>query len=103
MNITTGRQRAFLRGLAILGSFFALTSFAGLAQSFRGSIRGHVVDPSGSVIVGATVNAKNIGTGLVRETLTGDDGGYVLAELPTGIYTVTASSPGLSPVAQNVS
>src|SRR3979411_3418335 len=72
------------------------------AQSFRGSIRGTVTDPSGSVISGAKVTAKNIGTGLQREATTGQDGAYVLAELPAGEYTVTAESTGLSPSAQNV-
>jgi outer membrane receptor protein involved in Fe transport len=73
-----------------------------LAQSFRGSIRGQIVDPSGGVIVGAKVTAKSPATGLVRDTITGPDGAYVLAELPVGLYTVTAESAGLSPVAQNV-
>lgn len=72
------------------------------AQSFRGSIRGTVTDPSGSVIAGAKVSAKNIGTGQQREADTGADGGYVLAELPAGEYTVTVESAGLSPSAQNV-
>ncbi|HKM48323.1 MAG TPA: TonB-dependent receptor [Terriglobales bacterium] len=72
------------------------------AQSFRGSIRGTVTDPSGSVIAGAKVSAKSIGTGLQREASTGADGGYVLAELPAGEYTVTVESAGLSPSAQNV-
>src|ERR1700674_924971 len=72
------------------------------AQSFRGSIRGRVTDPSGSVIAGAKVTAKNIGTGLQREATTGQDGAYVLVELPAGEYTVTAEAAGLSPSAQNV-
>jgi hypothetical protein len=73
-----------------------------LAQSFRGSIRGRVVDPSGSVIVGAKITAKNGATGQARETVTGEDGAFVLAELPVGEYAVVAGAPGLSPVAQNV-
>jgi len=72
------------------------------AQSFRGSIRGTVIDPGGSVIAGAKVTARNINTGLQREAFTSQDGAYVLAELPAGEYTVTAESAGLSPAAQNV-
>src|SRR5690242_333741 len=72
------------------------------AQSFRGLIRGKVADPSGSLIAGAKVTAKNTATGLVREGMTGADGTYVLAELPAGVYTVVAESAGLSPVGQNV-
>ncbi len=72
------------------------------AQSFRGSIRGQVVDPNGKLIVGAKISARSPATGLVRDTITGDDGAYVLAELPVGLYTVTAESGGFSPVAQNI-
>jgi carboxypeptidase family protein/TonB-dependent receptor-like protein len=72
------------------------------AQSFRGSIRGKVADPTGSLIAGAKIAAKSSATGLTRDTVTGPDGGYVLAELPAGEYVVTAVSTGLSPVAQNV-
>src|SRR5215469_13397060 len=73
-----------------------------LAQSYRGSIRGKVVDPAGSLIAGAKLSARNNATGLVRGTTTGPDGAYVLAELPAGEYSVTAESAGLAPVAQNV-
>jgi len=86
--------------LAVLIAF-ALVPTAS-AQSFRGSIRGTVVDPSGSVIPNAKVTAKSAATGLQREATTGPDGGYVIAELPAGVYTVTAQAAQLSPAAQNV-
>jgi hypothetical protein len=73
-----------------------------LAQSFRGSIRGKVVDPNGNAIVGAKLTAKNRATGQIRDAATGDDGAYVLAELPAGEYALTAEYGGLSPVGQNV-
>jgi hypothetical protein len=86
----------------ILSSVVLLLPGLVLAQSFRGSIRGKVVDPSGSVIAGAKVTAKNSATGQVREVKTGEDGAYVLAELPAGGYAVVAEAAGLSPVGQNV-
>ncbi len=94
-----------LQGSAFYRLVVALVLFSStlvFAQSFRGSIRGHVVDPSGSMIPGAKVSAKNNATGQLRNATTGADGAYVLAELPAGEYTVTASTTGLSPVAQNV-
>jgi hypothetical protein len=72
------------------------------AQSFRGSIRGKVADPSGSLVAGAKVVAKNNDTGLTRDTVTTSEGTYVLAELPAGRYTVSVEAGGFAPVAQNV-
>jgi hypothetical protein len=86
----------------ILLSLVVLLPCLLLGQSFRGSIRGKVVDPSGSLIAGAKVTAKNGAIGQLRETVTGEDGAYVLAELPAGGYVVIAEAPGLSPVGQNV-
>ena len=79
-----------------------LLAAASAAQSFRGTIRGKVLDPTGSLIAGAKITAKNSATGLSRETVTGPDGGYVLAELPVGTYAVMAAAAGLTPTAQNV-
>jgi hypothetical protein len=95
-----GKQH--LRAVSILSAVILSLTTVASAQSFRGSIRGKVTDPSGSIIAGAKVSAKNTGTGLTREAATGDDGGYVLAELPAGVYTVTAEAAGLSPAAMNV-
>ncbi len=87
--------------LVLVGILLFLPAFL-LAQSYRGSIRGTVVDPSGRLIGDAKVSAKNHATGLQRETVTVIDGAYGFAELPAGEYTVTAASAGLSPVSQNV-
>jgi hypothetical protein len=95
-------QRIVLRKSSPVIFVILLASGLLLAQSFRGSIRGQVVDPHGELIVGAKLTAKSPATGLVRDTITGPDGAYVLAELPVGLYTVTAESTGFSPVAQNV-
>jgi Carboxypeptidase regulatory-like domain len=86
----------------VVAAFLLLFAASVLGQSFRGSIRGVVTDPSGGVLVNAKVTAKNINTGLQREATTGPDGSYVIAELPAGEYTVTAQAAQLSPAAQNV-
>src|SRR5260370_23553360 len=71
--------------------FVLLASLSLAAQTFRGTILGTVTDPSGAVVAGAKVTAKNVGTGLERTTDTSGDGSYALPELPIGNYTVTAT------------
>lgn len=103
MHSNGASQRTWAIVMLIVGvAVSLLMATSAWAQSFRGSIRGTVTDPNGSLIAGAKVTAKNIGTGLQREATTGQDGAYVLAELPAGEYTVSAESAGLSPSAQNV-
>jgi len=65
-----------------------------MAQTFRGTILGTVTDPSGAVVTGAKVTAKNVNTGLERTTQTSADGSYSIPELPIGTYTVTISQSG---------
>src|SRR5271165_2739377 len=73
---------------------FILSAATLVAQTFRGTILGSVTDPSGAVVAGAKVSAKNAGTGLERSTTTSADGSYSLPELPIGTYTVTVVQPG---------
>ena len=68
------------------------------AQSFRGKILGTVSDPNGAVVQGATITAKNVGTGIERTTVTDADGNYSIAELPIGNYEVKISSKGFQPL-----
>src|SRR5579864_6527574 len=93
------RSRVFRSGTLL---FFLLLPAFLFSQSFRGSIRGKVTDPSGSLIAGAKITAKNANTGLVRDVLTNEEGTYVLAEPPAGSYTVTVNAKAFTPVAQNV-
>jgi hypothetical protein len=81
--------------LALLGLLIFSLAAANLsAQTFRGTILGTVTDPSGAVLPGAKVTAKNTGTGLERSTETSADGSYSLPELPIGTYNVTVSLNG---------
>ena len=59
-----------------------------------GKISGTIADPTGAVIPDAKITATELGTGLVRSTITGGSGTYVIPALPVGTYTVTAGASG---------
>ena len=63
-----------------------------------GTISGAVRDSSNSVIPGATVTARNQGTGITRTAVSSDAGQYVLPLLPIGAYTLSASLTGFSTI-----
>ena len=59
-------------------------------------LSGHVTDPSGAVVSGATVTATNQETGLTRTTASNQSGMYELLALPIGHYQLTASKAGFA-------
>ena len=65
-----------------------------LAQAGYGAITGLVADSSQAVIAGATVTARNVGTGIVYNTQTNSVGVYNLPALPIGTYELTAEAAG---------
>lgn len=62
-----------------------------------GRISGTVKDADGSALPGVTVEAKNQGTGLVATAVTRTDGFYQVINLPTGMYSMTATLSGFKP------
>ncbi|HTX16193.1 MAG TPA: TonB-dependent receptor [Candidatus Baltobacteraceae bacterium] len=79
-----------------LGVFLALIFFAaaGARAQVSASITGHVEDPSGAAVVGATVTARNVDTGATRDAIADGEGRYLVAALPVGNYEVDASKQG---------
>ena len=74
------------------------TSAALWAQTSQ--INGIVKDSTGLAIPGAEVKATQTATGLVRVTTSGNDGGYVLTNLPVGPYLLEATKQGFNKYAQ---
>ena len=74
----------------------SFTSVWSLAQTATSSLRGTVTDPSGSVIVGATVTLENTATSFHQTHTTEKDGGYQFQQVPPATYTVSFQSPGFS-------
>lgn len=79
-------------------SFFVLFSLCAIpsasAQTVTGNITGTVTDPSGAIIPGATVTAKNVATGVETPATTNSAGAYTIRFLPIGQYQVSVSATG---------
>jgi hypothetical protein len=71
---------------------FVLMAWPIFAQAGHGGIGGRVSDTSGAVIPGVKVEAKNLSTGAVFQTITNRDGVYSFVSLPPASYDVTVTS-----------
>ncbi|MGB2901020.1 MAG: carboxypeptidase regulatory-like domain-containing protein, partial [Candidatus Acidiferrum sp.] len=81
----------------LLGLLAFFSSVSALAQSGdEGSIEGFIIDPSGAVISGVNVTARNIHTAAIYRTVTNGDGRFRFLVLPVGTYEVTAEHPGFA-------
>jgi hypothetical protein len=89
------RFRSLVCLLAALGA-----SLGAGAQQITGSIRGAVQDPSGALVQGATVSARQTETGLTRTATTDPSGAYVLLELPVGHYELQVEAKGFQKYVQ---
>ena len=95
-NLSSLRFRSFF--VVLLAVVLLPTARHLSAQSFRGAIRGEVVDSQGLPVANAKVIARNLGTSETRE-ITGDDSGnYRFLELPAGEYEVSAIAAGFEEV-----
>jgi len=70
------------------------------AQNDRGTIVGTVTDPSGSVIVGASVTATNTGTKVPTQVSSSASGHYTIPLLQVGKYDVTVEQTGFKKYVQ---
>ena len=69
-----------------------------MAQSNKGTVVGTVKDPNDALVPTAKVTVVNLATQETRETITGDDGTFVVSNLEPGRYRVTVEAPGFQNV-----
>jgi hypothetical protein len=88
-----------IRLALIAGLVFSPTCLTPLAlgQTTRASVLGIVKDEKGGAIANAKITAKNVATGLTRETTADGEGRYRISELWPGVYEVTAQQQGFAP------
>lgn len=63
-------------------------------QGVNATITGTVTDPSGLVVAGVPIEAKNVDTGAQYTAATTSAGNYAISSLPVGNYVLTAQAPG---------
>ena len=100
MRLTPSLHRLIQLGSLILAMF--LVSLAAFAQSDTGRISGTLTDQNGALVPGAGVLVKNERTGEERTAMSSTDGSYFVASLRPSMYTVSASTQGLSATARNI-
>ena len=82
-----------LTGLAVLSPGIALAP---------NQIGGVVIDPSGAVIPAAIVEVKNLSTNATWSASTSSEGRWLLPNLPSGNYQLTAHAPGFQTMRSTV-
>jgi len=80
------------RGAFLYAVLFALAS-PSFAQSIA-TLKGHVTDPSGAIVPGATITLRERDTGVQRNAASDAGGDYQFVFLPVGTYRIEVQSSG---------
>jgi len=86
------RQSLIFKSLGVLLVSLLCAVFVP-AQEFRGLISGQVTDPSGAVVINATITALREGTQQPYSARTNSSGAYSVPYVIPGVYTVIAEAP----------
>jgi len=74
-------------------AFLAMAAIL-LAQEFRASLTGRIIDSAGASISGVAVSVRSVATGLVTAATSDEEGRYQVLFLNPGEYVVTAEKQG---------
>ena len=98
---TQGNAAQFVQRLAVLCLvLYTIAPYLAQAQAVGATLSGQITDSSGSVIVGATVAIKNLGTQDTRQVVTNSDGLYSAPNLLPGLYEVNVTAKGFGKTVQ---
>jgi hypothetical protein len=82
--------------LVVIIGFSLFFPVMGQSGSTTAGITGIVTDQQQIVIAGATVTAITLQTGLKREVHSGDDGSFLITQVPPGEYELTVAVEGFA-------
>ena len=93
--------RSFALGVFAFISFFPATVSAQETVNYA-SVGGRVTDPSGAVVMGAEVSARQPDTNQTARTVSGRDGRFQFAYLKVGAYEITVRQAGFADVTRSL-
>lgn len=82
--------------ISLIVSLVLLLVLQSPAQTTNALVTGLITDASGAAVPGAQVDVRNQGTGLLRSTVSGGDGIYILPQLAPGIYDISVKKQGFA-------
>jgi hypothetical protein len=91
---TFARRSSLLK--VLLGLLLTMSAGA-FAQTYNGSVRGTITDPSGAAVRGATIVLTDNATHQVRNAASENDGVYAFNALRPSVYTLHVEASGFSP------
>jgi len=94
-------MRQFLLRAAVAALIIAAVPLTAWPQITTGVIQGVVLDSSGAVVPGVSVEAVNAETNIAQTQTTGTDGRFVFLQLRPGPYKVTFALAGFATVVQD--
>src|SRR5262245_14360848 len=75
-------------------ALIALGSCLVFGQGATATVLGVVRDTTGALVPGVSITIKHVDTGLTREAVSSESGGYIAPQLPVGAYEITTAMPG---------
>ena len=83
-------------GLSVIALTMLMTAPTALAQA-TSTFNGRILDQDNAVLPGVTVTVTNQNTGVVRTTVSNEEGLYFLPGLEPGVYRIATELPGFAP------
>ena len=96
-----GAQRKMIWAVALAAAASAGTSSSYAQNSNSAEVKGSITDSSSALIPGATIQLKNIQTGVVTTTTSNGDGLYDIPSVELGNYTLTVHKDGFGDSVRN--
>ena len=86
-------RHPFARFVTAIVALIALGTCPSFAQTSTATIFGVVRDASGALVPGVMVTVKHTESGLTRDVISSENGGYSVPLLPVGPYEITTTMP----------